>query len=812
LSPRFLEHIWQVLQDSAPSYPTSEVVSRWRNLPAPANGGGEGAAEARAGCDEVQRFLIDWPRWLLGAGGAAEGGQGDERALVLTDASVKAAPTHRFRFFVRSREKAARVYLSAVSMNPAASGQPAIRWRNGVVRFRSRERGGGAQQSLFTALSAEDRKRIGAAAGAEEFMLRAGDSIYLDIPVPEGAGGLGLEIDAEMDAADAAGAVIRCTVSNHAELAKGRPVSALLGYPDSDAFRAWKTGVLEFAARMPQISQGEPTPADRDPIPPPFNDEYNQPERDRFHTQLKYYRDDRFLVEKMLDDATRAQLEHAWADLLSSFEYHDLFLRFVAEKFKLDLNDKGISALTAAEIAALPLEPRKYVQALRAEYDAMTAAQKAAQPGHIEDCLRFASEAWRRPLTAIEKDRLRSFYVKASEGAKLEHPKAIRALLARILVAPAFLYRLEQPPGLTGVRALSGWEMANRLSFFLWSSAPDAELRRAAAAGELTQPQALARQVKRMLADTKARRLAVEFFGQWLGFYRFDEHRGVDPGRFPEFTPEVKSAMYDEAISFFEHIVRKDRPVRDILFADYTFLTPSLAKHYGVSKKIESHGKPELVEDADAFHRGGLLRLGAVLTATSAPLRTSPVKRGDWVLRRVLGTPTPPPPPDAGSIPADDKLFGGLSLQERLAVHQRNPSCASCHTRIDPLGFPLESYDPVGRFRKAYPDGKPVHDSGALATGAKISGVDGLLEYLKEQERQVWKTFSSKLLGYALGRTVQASDLPLIERMTKAGGDTSFSNVVLEIVNSRQFRYRRQLEDGSSGAAVALQPRKKGGA
>ena len=194
-----------------------------------------------------------------------------------------------------------------------------------------------------------------------------------------------------------------------------------------------------------------------------------------------------------------------------------------------------------------------------------------------------------------------------------------------------------------------------------------------------------------MLADPKARRFSTEFFGQWLGFYHFDQSHGVDTTRFPEFTEEVKTAMYDEAVSFFEYIVRNDRPVREILTADYTFLNKALAKHYGVKKDIKSASEPEMVEGASEFDRGGLLRLGAVLTATSAPLRTSPVKRGDWVLRRVLGTPTPPPPPDAGSIPADDKFFGGLSVFERLEAHKRNPTCASCHTRIDPLGFPLEN-------------------------------------------------------------------------------------------------------------------------
>jgi hypothetical protein len=345
--------------------------------------------------------------------------------------------------------------------------------------------------------------------------------------------------------------------------------------------------------------------------------------------------------------------------------------------------------------------------------------------------------------------------------------------------------------------------MASRLSYFLWASIPDEELRRAAAAGELTDAGDIRRQVKRMLADPKARRLSTEFFGQWLGFYHFDQHNGVDTSRFTEFTDDVKKAMYDEAVTFFEHVVRKDRPVREILYADYTFLNKDLAKFYGVKKEIQSEDQPELVEGANAFHRGGLLRLGAVLTATSAPLRTSPVKRGDWILRRILGTPVPPPPADAGSIPADDKLFGGLSVKARLEQHKRKASCASCHTRIDPLGFSLERYDSTGRWRDQYSDGKQIEDSAALADQTPIAGVDGLLDYLRGKDKQVRRTFSRKLVGYALGRTILASDQVLIDRMVESGGDATFAQLATEIVTSKQFRHRLGTEEDSVTSRVA---------
>jgi uncharacterized protein DUF1592/uncharacterized protein DUF1588/uncharacterized protein DUF1595/uncharacterized protein DUF1585 len=439
------------------------------------------------------------------------------------------------------------------------------------------------------------------------------------------------------------------------------------------------------------------------------------------------------------------------------------------------------------------------VKTLHAHYVEIARAQKLAEPGQITDALTFASRAWRRPLTANEKANLRAFYQKSRDEMHLDHDAALRALLARILVSPAFLYRVETV-GQGGEHRLNGWELASRLSFFLWSSIPDDELRRAAAAGELNDSAKLASQVKRMTADPKARRLATEFFGQWLGFYHFDEYRGIDTGRFPEFKEDVKTAMYDEAISTFEYIVRQGRPVREILHADYTFLNKPLGTFYGIDQDLKLTDQMVKVDGASAFNRGGALRLGSVLTTTSAPLRTSPVKRGDWILRRILGTPTPLPPADAGTIPADDKTFSGLTIRERLAQHKRNATCANCHKRIDPLGFPLEEFDAVGRRRSTYSDGKPVDVTGEVDDDTKIVGTEGLLSYLESKDALVMKTLSRKMLGYALGRTVRGSDRQLIESMVKAGDKASFADLATTIVTSRQFR--KKMGDDSAAPAV----------
>ncbi len=788
LTIRFVQHLMNVLDSSSAPFPTSEVVALFAKMPAPT--GPDADAKARVTAGDMEKFLINWPRWLFAAGELAAGGQGDERALVLTAESLAASPSNRFKYFWRGRPKqATKLYLTALPANPDATDKAVVIWRNPVVRFRKADRSAAPEQPFMSLLDAATIARLqfgkrpdGGPIEPTDFATIAGQTLTFEIATPADSGFGEITVEAALAEGAAGDAVLRCTVADREDLSKGRaPGWALLGRPERDGFKKWQAGVIKFGAELPQASHSEPTPADRDPIPPPYDNAYNQPERDLYHTSVKYNRDDRFLVEKMLDDATRTRLDQAWADLYTSFDYHDTIFRFVSAKYKLNLK-QSVDTLTPAQIAALPEEPRNFTQALRTEFDWAVNKELAAQPSHIIDCLQLAAKAWRRPLSPGEKDKLRAFYTKSREVSKLDHAQAIRLLLTRILVSPAFLYRLEQQPG-----ALSNWELASRLSYFLWSSVPDDELTRAARGGELSNPEQLARQAKRMLADPKARRLSTEFFGQWLGFYRFDEYRGVDTSRYPEFTDDVKSSMYDEAVSFFEHIVRQDRPVGEMFSANYTFLNEPLAKHYGVKQPVKSKTDVEMVS---VPQRGGMMRLGAVLTATSAPLRTSPVKRGDWVLRRVLGTPTPPPPADAGSIPADDKAFGEQSVQERLASHMRNATCAACHSKIDPLGFPLERYDAVGRWRDQYQDGKPIIDSSKTGDQTEIAGVDGLLSYLKKQESQVMKTFSQKLVGYALGRTMLVSDQPLIEKLSQSG-ETNFSKLIQEIVTSRQFRNRR---------------------
>jgi hypothetical protein len=439
----------------------------------------------------------------------------------------------------------------------------------------------------------------------------------------------------------------------------------------------------------------------------------------------------------------------------------------------------------------MPAESRAFATRWVAEFASMLQALRAAEPGHVEAALRFAERAWRRPLSPREQERLRAFYAALRGEGGLDHPAALRALLARVLVAPAFLYRAEPLGEARGIVPLTDWQVASRLGAFVWSSLPDEELRQAASDGRLGDPAELRRQSSRMLLDEKARRLATEFFGQWFGFYRFNTYQGIDGKRFPEFTDRLKASMYEEAVSFFEHAVRENRPVDEILFGDHSYLNRQLAEFYGIAAPLSGDGFSR-VEGLRRQHRGGLLGLGAVMAVTSAPLRTSPVKRGDWVMRRVIGTPVPPPPADVGSLLADDVSADGLTVRARLEAHRAKASCVNCHSRMDPLGFALEQFDPIGRWRDVYRDGQAIDPSGTLNDGTTLTGPEGLRGYLRREKVLFYRTLCTKLLGYALGRSELASDRPLIDRMIQdIEEERGFSDLVARVVASKQFRNQR---------------------
>jgi hypothetical protein len=318
---------------------------------------------------------------------------------------------------------------------------------------------------------------------------------------------------------------------------------------------------------------------------------------------------------------------------------------------------------------------------------------------------------------------------------------------------------------------------------------PDEELFRLAATQRLRDPKVLEQQVRRMLRDPKSRALADSFAGQWLRVKDLYTATQPDPRRYPEFSPSLRDAMYNETVEFFYDLVRENRSLLALLDANYTYLNEELAKHYGI-QGIEG---PELRRvNLNDRRRGGVLTMASVLTLTSYPRRTSPVLRGKWVLEEMLGSSTPPPPPNAGGLPADDAPRQGLTFRQRLEKHREKAECASCHSRMDPIGFGLENFDAIGRWREQIA-GESVDSTGVLANGQEFSGPIGLKMHMLARKEEFLRNVTEKMLAYALGRGIEPYDIPTVRKIANAVAREGYrsSTLIEEIVKSYPFQYRR---------------------
>jgi hypothetical protein len=397
--------------------------------------------------------------------------------------------------------------------------------------------------------------------------------------------------------------------------------------------------------------------------------------------------------------------------------------------------------------------------------------------------------AYRRPITNEDLEKPMAFYRETRETENFE--AGIEAGLSAILVSPQFLMRVEEDP--EGIKPDTAYripdlQLASRLSFFLWSSIPDDELLETAIRGDLHKPKILATQTRRMLADPRARSLASNFADQWL-YLRNLESLTPDVRLFPDFDDNLRHAFRSETELFFESILNDDRSILNLLKADYTYLNERLAKHYGIPGVYGSHFRK--VALTPETHRGGLLRQGSVLAVTSYATRTSPVIRGHWILGNLLGNPPPPPPPNIPTL-KEKTISATLSVRERLAEHRANPACASCHDVMDPVGFALENFDAIGRWRD-YEDGKPVDAFGGFPDGSKFVGADALEEKLLKRPELFVGTVAEKMLTFALGRGIEPYDAPAVRQIIRDAGedDFKFSSVIIAIVNSTPFQMRK---------------------
>jgi hypothetical protein len=418
---------------------------------------------------------------------------------------------------------------------------------------------------------------------------------------------------------------------------------------------------------------------------------------------------------------------------------------------------------------------------------------------------KLARRAYRRPVTDADLKVLMDFYSEGRASGTFE--SGVELALQRILVSPSFLFRTEfDPPSLkasagqvpvssagskSSTYRISDVSLASRLSFFLWSSIPDDELLNLAEKGKLKEPATLAQQVKRMLADPKSTAFTTNFAGQWLSLRRLKDIV-PDPFLYPDYGDTLALAFQKEAELFVGSIVREDRPLMDLLDADYTFVNERLAQHYGITN-VKGLNFQRVTLAADSPRRG-LLGKGAVLTVTSLPNRTSPVVRGKWVLQTILGAPPPEPPPDVPSLQENgEKVTKVRTLRERLEQHRAGAICASCHKLMDPIGFALESFDAVGKYRVFDENYEPIDNSGDYADGSKIDGLPGLRKVLMARSAQVNANITKTLLTYALGRGVEYYDAPAVRAILRDAAPTNyrFSSIVLGIVTSPPFQMRR---------------------
>ncbi len=553
---------------------------------------------------------------------------------------------------------------------------------------------------------------------------------------------------------------------------------------------------------------------------------------------MGYWRDDTPLMELILDEKGQKELNRLWNefDFIADYTARTWVQYYFnqsgevqgkgSESGTLRPSDKEVSAapvifglrdayLAKAEASDNPIASeaiRYHFQWVNDTLRSVERMRVEAEPRHLDALLQFAARAYRRPLSQPDRDDLLAFYHTVRTQGGLTHEEAVRDSIVRVLMSPKFCYRVDllddaaapkpakaadgaatasAPP-----RPLSGYALASRLSYFLWSSMPDNELLSHAEAGDLQKPDVLLAQAHRMLKDDRVRGLALEFAGNWLDFRRFEEHNAVDRERFPSFTNELREAMFQEPVRFMEDVIRNDKSVLDLLYGNYTFVNPVLARHYGMPETVGDADQWVRVDDARLYGRGGLLPMSVFLTQNAPGLRTSPVKRGYWVVRRVLGETIPPPPPVVPELPHDEAK-SDLPVRDLLAKHRENPVCAGCHARFDSFGLAFEGYGPVGEARTKDLAGRAVDAQAIFPGNIQADGFAGILAYIREhRQKEFVDNLSRKLLAFALGRSLLLSDEPVIEQMQTRliANGYRFTPLVEIIVNSPQFLNKRRTD------------------
>ena len=565
-----------------------------------------------------------------------------------------------------------------------------------------------------------------------------------------------------------------------------------------------------------------------------------------YHNIAGYYRDDLPLMQLILDDNGRKQLDRLWNefDYIADFSartWTQYYFNQSGEVFGKG-DESGSErptdhAVTDTEVifkmrdvylakaAADPTNDPVAAEAIRDHFDRVNATLRSlekerveAESKQLEGLLQFAQRAYRRPLSQAEREDLLAYYRQVRTQNQISREEALRDALTSVLMEPDFLYRLDISDGLTASSAgagahgrllktstavpaqpLSSYALASRLSYFLWASMPDEELLRHAAANDLQTPAVLLAQARRMMKDSRVRGLATEFAGNWLAFRQFENNNAVDRARFPQFNNDLREAMFQEPIRYVEDAIQNNRSVFDLLYGNYTFVNPVLARHYGIPGVEGDSNHWVRVDNAGQYGGGGrgggggLLPMAVFMTQNSPGLRTSPVKRGNWVVQKVLGIRVPPPPPVVPELPSDESK-SDLPVRDMLARHRSVAMCAACHSRFDSFGLAYEGYGPIGDVRTKDLAGRPVDTAVTYPGGVDGVGFDGLRDFIRDHRQPEFiNNLCRKLLSYSLNRSLQLSDEALVDTMEThlaARGDR-FDSLVETIVLSPQFRNQR---------------------
>lgn len=541
-----------------------------------------------------------------------------------------------------------------------------------------------------------------------------------------------------------------------------------------------------------------------------------------FHLIEGFFRDDQPLCNAVLTEEEKRSLDRLWDELYFSTNILDKMLHgfvfFEREERgflkHVDFNsireeDRDLGKeenllrfeqiylkrsnvnVTGAELDKHPIHA--FFEDIRQGLKRRAEQLKKAEPAYIQHLQEFAQAAYRRPLTAEEKKQLLEFYQSVAKQEEYGIEQAVRASIVRILVSPHFCFRVEVPPPGKTIQQVSDLALASRLSYFLWSSMPDKELLDLAARGKLNDEETLKAQVRRMLKDPKVNGFAQEFFGQWLQYSDFLKSESVNRQVFPEFDDALKQAMFEEPTRFSVAVIRNDLSVLELLRSDTTYVNKRLARHYG----IPFNGGDNDWEKASGMlklGRGGFPGMAVFLTKNSQPARTSPVKRGFWVVHKLLGEHIPAPPANVAVLPAKETEGMGKSVRQLLALHTESAACARCHQRFDPVGLSMEGFDAIGKSRTKDLAGQPIDNLVHLPSGEEARGIPEFSKYLvTERKQEFTHTLCRKFLGFALGRSLELSDRALVEKLQAEleKNDYRISCLFETVVLSPQFRNQR---------------------